>query len=45
MEIQGTEEAIDSVIMSIERGTYIRIENMESRTIPLLEGESGFRTE
>lgn len=45
MEIQGKEEAIDSVIMSIERGTYIHIENMESITIPLLEGESGFRTE
>ena len=45
MEIQGKEEAIDSVIMSIERGSYIRIENMESTTIPLREDESGFGTE
>ena len=45
MEIQGTEENIDKVILAIERGSYVRIENMDSRTIPLAEGESGFRTE
>ena len=28
MEIQGTEEAIDQVILAIEAGRYIRIENM-----------------
>lgn len=44
MEIQGEEENIDQVIMAIERGTYVRIENMESRTIPIDEHEHGFYT-
>ena len=35
MEIQGTEAQIDRVILEIE--------NMEARTIPLREGERGFR--
>ena len=43
MEIQGTEAQIDRVILAIERGRYIRIENMETRTIPLLPDERGFR--
>ena len=45
MEIQGTEENIGKVILAIERGTYIHIENIESRTIPVTEGEYGFGTE
>ena len=45
MEIQGTEEAIDRVIMSIERGTFIRIENLFTKTIPVQPEEIGFRTE
>ena len=45
MEIQGEEDNIDRVILAIERGTYVRIENMDSRMIPLVEGEHGFRTE
>ena len=44
MEIQGEEEAIDRVILSIEKGTYVRITNMEVRSVPLVENESGFRT-
>ena len=44
MEIQGEEENIDRVIMAIERGTYVRIENMDTRTIPVDEEERGFRT-
>ena len=44
MEIQGTEEAIDQAILAIERGPYIRIENMDSRTIPVIEAEQGFQT-
>lgn len=43
MEIQGKEEQIDSVILAIERGTYVRIENMDSKTIPIVDGEYGFR--
>ena len=42
MEIQGTETQIDSVIMAIERGTYIKIENMDSKTIPLKPDERSF---
>ena len=45
MEIQGEEENIDAVILAIEAGQYVRIENMDSRMIPLVEGERGFRTE
>ena len=44
MEIQGEEESIDRVILAIERGTFVRIENMDSRTIPTVENERGFHT-
>ena len=43
MEIQGREEAIDRVILAIEKGNYVRIENMQIRTLPVVEHESGFR--
>lgn len=43
MEIQGTQQQIDAVILMIERGTYVRIENMSVQTIPLVENESYFR--
>ena len=43
MEIQGTEEAIDNVILAIEAGRYVKIESMYSQTIPLDEDEYGFR--
>ena len=42
MEIQGTEEQIDQVILAIERGTYVRIENMQVKTIPVEDGERLF---
>ena len=45
MEIQGTEEQIDQVIAAIERGTYVRIERMETRTIAVKAHESGFFAE
>ena len=44
MEIQGTEEQISNVIIAIERGTYIRIEEMKVKIIPVNEDEHGFRT-
>ena len=44
MEIQGEESAIDQVIQAIGRGTFIRIEGMDARTIPLEPEERGFRT-
>ncbi|MCR5738232.1 MAG: acylphosphatase [Lachnospiraceae bacterium] len=45
MEIQGTEEAIESVILAIEKGTFVRIENMDMRDIPVVDDEYGFWTE
>jgi len=45
MEIQGTEEAIDQVILAVEAGRYVQIQNMDVKTIPLEEHEYGFRTE
>ena len=44
MEIQGEEAQIDQVILAIERGTYVRIERMEVKTIPVVEDDYGFRT-
>ena len=43
MELQGTEEQMDQVILAIERGTYVRIENMDVKTVPIEEDERGFR--
>ena len=42
MEIQGTEEAIENVILTIERSSYIRIENLDMKYIPVVEGERSF---
>ena len=42
MELQGTEEQIDKVFISINQGTYILIEQMDARTIPVIEDEYGF---
>ena len=44
MEIQGEEENIDRVLLSVEAGWYIWIENMYVKTIPVLESERSFRT-
>ena len=43
MEIQGPEECIDQVLVALNRGSYIRIEDMRVKTLPLKEGEFGFR--
>ena len=43
MEIQGEESAIDNVILAIERGTYVKIENMDVKTLPVDETERGFK--
>ena len=42
MEIQGTEEAIDKVLESIESGRYIWIQNMDVMEIPTETEEWGF---
>ena len=44
MEIQGTEEQINQVILAVEHGTFVRIENMDARNIPVVEGERGFHS-
>ncbi|MBR1483999.1 MAG: acylphosphatase [Ruminococcus sp.] len=43
MEIQGTERDIDSVLQALGSGGYIRIEHIETRDIPVLADERGFR--
>ena len=45
MEIQGREEDIDQVILRVESGRYVQIENMVVKELPLEEGETGFRAE
>ena len=42
MEIQGTEEQIKQVILAIERGTYVKVESMQAKTIPVVDGERAF---
>ena len=44
MEIQGTEEQIDGVILAIKRGRYVKIEKMDVETIPVELHEQGFWT-
>ena len=44
MEIQGTEEQINQVILAVERGTFVRIENMDVSNIPVVEDERGFHS-
>ena len=44
MEIQGEEEDIDRVILAIEKGTFVRIDNMDVKALPVVEREYGFRT-
>lgn len=44
MEIQGTEEQIDKVFMMVSKGSYVSIQNMDAKTIPLVEDERDFRT-
>lgn len=42
MEIQGTQAQIDQVILAIERGSFIRIEDMDAQTIPVMPDERAF---
>ena len=44
MEVQGTEDQIDKVIIAIERGSYVRIDHMDVKTIPVVEHDRDFRT-
>lgn len=44
MELQGEEAQIDRVILAIERGTYVDVERMESRSMPIDPDERDFKT-
>lgn len=35
LEAEGTEEAIDGMLLAIENGAFIQIENMEVKEIPV----------
>ena len=37
MEIQGEEDRIDRVLLSLQQGRFIEIERMDVKTIPLRE--------
>lgn len=43
IEIQGTEKQIDKVFLMVSQGTYVHIEKMEARTIPVVEDEHAFQ--
>lgn len=43
MEIQGTENQIDQVILAIEAGRYVSIENISIHSVPAIQ-EHGFYT-
>ncbi len=42
MEAQGSEKAIDQMLIMINRSDYIRIDSMESEIVPLKEDEASF---
>ena len=44
MEIQGSEEQIEQVILTLEGDRFIRIENMDVKTLPTDPKEHSFRT-
>lgn len=44
MEVQGTEALINKMLVIINQGSYILIDNMVSKVIPLEEGEKGFHS-
>ena len=44
MEIQGTAEQIDSVLLAIQRGAYVRIDRMDTSALPVVAAERGFDT-
>ena len=42
MEIQGEPEAIDLVILALEKGMFIEIDSMQAKTVPVKESEYYF---
>ncbi|MBR6337994.1 MAG: acylphosphatase [Ruminococcus sp.] len=43
MEMQAPEECIDKTFLAIEKGTFIRIDNIEVKDIPVNDDEREFR--
>ncbi len=43
MEVQGTEEGIDALLVHMSRQDLIRIDDMEIKEIPLKTGRNKFR--
>ena len=44
MELQGTRAQLELVLAALERGLYIRIEDVEAELLPVEPEERGFRT-
>ena len=44
MEIQGEPSQVNQVLLALQRGRFIRIEQMIARNIPPVPGERSFRT-
>ena len=42
MEVHGTESQINQLLTLINKGTYVNIEEIKSRQLPVEENESGF---
>ena len=42
MELQGTEAQLDAVLRAVERGSYVKIENMRVKTVPAVQNEAVF---
>ncbi len=42
MEAQGTKEQIQKMLVLLNQGNYIHIDNMDIKEIPLVEKEKGF---
>lgn len=43
MEVQGDPASIFKMIAMINQGTFVMIENMDTKTVPVEDGESHFR--
>lgn len=43
MEIQGTQEQIDQVVMALKNGRFISIDRMDVISLPVVEEERSFR--
>ena len=40
MEVEGKEEDIDKMLLAIEKGRFVRIENIRSKEIPVMNEHS-----